>query len=158
MEVKQNEPVERLRIKSAKGESSSGKRGYARRNVLFFPHGSILVIILIIFYNLIGDVISGLLSVFQVNLQSIGLAILSLLCSPEKCWRQRNSVFIVVVLPSLPFRYWLKYSLANQILVRLTQPLLESKIYEAYYWEGSGWVEKLVWIMCLLAMSLVFQN
>lgn len=159
LEVKQNEPVECLRIKAAKGESSSGKRGDMLEGTwVFFPHGSILIIILIIFYNLIGDVISGLLSVFQVTLQSIGLAILSLLCSPEKCWRQRNSVFIVVVLPRLPFRYWLKYSLANQILVRLTQPLLESKIYEAYYWEGSGWVEKLVWIMCLLAMSLVFQN
>lgn len=35
--MKQNEPVECLRIKAAKGESSSGKRGgYARRNVGFF--------------------------------------------------------------------------------------------------------------------------
>lgn len=84
--MKQNEPVERLRIKAAKGESSSGKRGDMLEGTwVFFLHGSILIIILIIFYNLIGDVISGLLSVFQVTLQSIGLAILSLFCSPEKC-------------------------------------------------------------------------
>lgn len=154
--MKQNEPVEW--IQAAKGESSNGKRReYARRNISgFFSHGSILI--LIVFYNLIGDVISGLLAEGQVTLQSLALAIPSLCWSPEKCWRQRNSVFIGVVLPRLPFRYWLKYFLANQILVRLTQPLLETKIYEAYYWEGSGWVKKLVWIMCLLAMSLVFQN
>lgn len=83
--MKQNEPVERLRIKAAKGESSNGERGgYARRNIpFFFFHGSILI--LIIFYNLIGSVISGLLAVCQVTLQSIGLPILSLCCSPEKC-------------------------------------------------------------------------
>lgn len=45
-------------------------------DVPFCPHGSILI--LIIFFNLIGDVISGPLAVCQVTLQSMGLAIPSL--------------------------------------------------------------------------------
>lgn len=42
----------------------------------FFSHGSILI--LIIFYNLIGAVISGPLVLCQVTLQSMGLSIPSL--------------------------------------------------------------------------------
>lgn len=156
--MEQNEPVECLRVKAAKGESSNGKRrGYAGRNIsgVFspwqHPHTD---------YFLQLNWRCNLWAPGSVSSHPsvLGLAIPSLCWSPEKCWRQRNTVFIVAVLPRLPFRYWLKYFLAKQILVRLTQPLLETKIYEAYYWEGSGWVRRLVWIMYLLAMSLVFQN